>query len=103
MSVIILKCTESDQDVREYEIVYEGIRFLINFNLIVKRDTLILDKLNIEGERANLFGMGFRKMVKEVAKEFCKEFNVNNIEIYGTKRTSGLSKGQHPSPWKFNF
>ena len=103
MSHIVLTCTESDEDVREYEIDYNGIKILVNFNYLKKKDTIYLNKLNIESERANIFGLKFRRIAKEIARQFCIEMKATKIEINGTRRTSGRGKGKIPTSLKFNF
>ena len=62
-----------------------------------------MNKVNIEGEGPNVFGVKFRGAIKEIAKEFCIAFGTRKIEISGTKRTTGRSKGKIPSLIKFDF
>ncbi len=103
MPTIMIKCTEIDQDVREYEIIYNGVQILVNFNYFRQKDTIYFNKLNIESEGPNTFGPGFLRVIREIAKEFCVEFEVTKIEISGTKRTSGKGKGKLPNTLRFDF
>ena len=100
---ITIECTESDQDVREYQINYGGIIFRINFNLRTEGKTLYFDKLNIEGNGPNMFGSKFRTMARSVSAVFCQEFKSTEIFITGTKRTSGKTKNKMLNTMHFRF
>jgi hypothetical protein len=98
-----LTCIDKDKDVYVYEVDYKGKLFMLQFYLRVNKSVLYMDGVDIEGTGPNIFGNKFITVIKEVAEEFCKEYETSSIEIKGNKRGAGKTRGKFLNTIKLNF
>jgi len=100
---IALTCIDKDKNVRVYQINYHDKIFFIQCYVHVEKDTLYLESVDIEGAGRNSFGSKMKKVISEVAYEFCKEYKVLQIEISGSRRGTGKTKGKFLQVIKLKF
>ena len=100
---IIITCTERENELHFFDIHYYDKPLSINCYLTFNAGKLLLTQIDIEGPGTNSLGSGMRKIIRDIAYEFCLLYECHAIELRAAKRTKGRTKGAVLKPIKFVF
>ncbi|TAE11876.1 MAG: hypothetical protein EAZ95_13070 [Bacteroidetes bacterium] len=91
--MVQIDLVDGDVMLFSFQIETENVQGITNFSIEGK--TLRLTNLHLQGSESGKIG---RKILWEMAKDLGKQYQVEQVVIYGGRRTTGKYKGQVPSP-----
>jgi hypothetical protein len=90
--------SEQDGEVVRVRLEREGQHFEIIGNLEIEGGVVTLYETHIDGPGPGVLGAG---AIKALADHLMEHFDVDALEVYGGRRTTGAAKGRRPGRLHF--